>query len=165
MSHRYPKWLIWSVEILFFIGLYLGLRAWQQRDMIQGEAPVFAAQRLDGMHFNMSDDRGAPLLLHFWATWCPVCRLGQSSIAGIAEDWPVITVAMQSGSVAEVSQHLAENSLNFPVIIDQEGVLARRYGVVGVPASFVIDGQGGIRFSEVGYTTGMGLRMRLWWAE
>ncbi len=72
------------VQILFFIGLYLGLRAWQQRDMIQGEAPVFAAQRLDGVQFSMSDNRGVPLLLHFWATWCPVCRLEQNSIAGIA---------------------------------------------------------------------------------
>ncbi len=80
------------------------------------------------------------------------------------EDWSVITVAMQSGNAAEVSQYLLEHSLHFPVIIDEEGDLARRYGVVGVPASFVIDGLGDIRFSEVGYTTGMGLRVRLWWA-
>ncbi len=71
---------------------------------------------------------------------------------------------MQSGNAAEVSQYLLEHSLHFPVIIDEEGDLARRYGVVGVPASFVIDGLGDIRFSEVGYTTGMGLRVRLWWA-
>ncbi|MGE0082668.1 MAG: protein disulfide oxidoreductase, partial [Thiohalomonadaceae bacterium] len=43
--------------------------------------------------------------------------------------------------------------------------LAARYGVRAVPTTFIIDGAGRIRFREVGYTTGPGLRLRLWLAD
>lgn len=163
MLRRYPKWLILSAEILFFIGLYLGLRTWLHRDVIHGEAPVFDARRLQGGTFSLLDYRGKPLLLHFWASWCVVCRAEQSSIVAIAEDWPVLTVAMQSGDAVEVRRYLEEHGLAFPVVVDEEGRLARLYGVSGVPISFVIDAEGRIRFTEVGYTTELGLRSRLWW--
>lgn len=163
MLRRYPKWLILSAEILFFIGLYLGLKAWLHRDVIHGEAPYFDAQWLQGERFSLSDYRGNPLLLHFWASWCAICRVEQGSIAAIAEDWPVITVVVQSGDAGEVRRYLEEHDLAFPVVVDGDGRLARLYGVTGVPVSFVIDATGRIRFTEVGYTTELGLRSRLWW--
>jgi peroxiredoxin len=163
MLRRYPKWLILIAETLFFIGLYLGLRTWLHRDVIHGEAPAFDAQWLQGGEFSLSDYRGAPVLLHFWASWCAVCRIEQGSIASIAEDWPVVTVAMQSGAAGEVRRYMDEHELAFPVLIDEQGGLARLYGVTGVPISFVIDADGRIRFTEVGYTTELGLRSRLWW--
>jgi thioredoxin-related protein len=48
------------------------------------------------------------------------------------------------------------------VINDPDGALAAAWGVRGVPTFFVVDSQGMIRFREVGYTTGLGLRWRLW---
>lgn len=165
MSRRYPKWLILSAEILLFIGLYMGLRAWLHSDVIHGEAPSFEAQQLQGGSFSLSDYRGNALLLHFWASWCAVCRIEQASIASIAKDWPVLTVAMQSGDAGEVRRYLQEHGLTFPVVVDKQGELARLYGVTGVPVSFVIDSQGRIRFTEVGYTTELGLRSRLWWVS
>ncbi len=165
MLRRYPKWLILSLEILFFIALYLGLRTWLHKDVIHGRAPVFDAQWLQGGEFSLSDYRGAPLLLHFWASWCAICRLEQGSIAAIAEDWPVLTVAMQSGGASEVRRYLDEHDLVFPVVVDEDAALARLYGVTGVPISFVIDADGKIRFTEVGYTTELGLRSRLWWVS
>lgn len=163
MLRRYPKWLILSAEIVFFIGLYLGLRSWLHRDVVHGEAPVFDAQWLRGGSFSLSDFRGGPLLLHFWASWCAICRVEQSSIEAIAEDWPVLTVAMQSGDTGEVRRYLDKHELAFPVVVDEEGRLARLYGVTGVPVSFVIDADGRIRYTEVGYSTELGLRLRLWW--
>jgi len=50
------------------------------------------------------------------------------------------------------------------VLNDPDGVIATRWGVRAVPASFIVDGAGQIRFVEIGYTTGIGLRLRLWLA-
>lgn len=91
-----------------------------------------------------------------------MCRLGDDTIDAIAKDSGVITVAIQSGGAAEILGHMKRESLSFPVIPDPFGELATDWGVSGVPASFVLDANNRIRFATVGYTTGIGLRGRLW---
>ncbi len=144
--------------------LILGIRAWQQSGMVSGPAPALAGVLLDGKPVALTAFAGRPVLVHFWATWCPVCRLEQESVDALARDAAVITVAMQSGSRAEVVQHLHNEALSFPVLNDPDGAIAAQWGVRAVPASFIVDGAGRIRYVEVGYTTGIGLRLRLWLA-
>lgn len=50
-------------------------------------------------------------------------------------------------------------------VVDEAGKLMGRFGVRAVPASFILDGNGGIRFRELGDTTGPGVRLRLWLAQ
>ena len=102
------------------------------------------------------------MLVHFWASWCPVCELEQDSIQSISNDYPVISVAMQSGNDLEVTAYMEENKLSFPTIVDEHGILAKQFGVRGVPTSFILSPGGKIAFSEIGYTTEIGLRTRLW---
>jgi alkyl hydroperoxide reductase subunit AhpC len=71
---------------------------------------------------------------------------------------------MQSGTAEEVKAYMARQKIKFPVVLDPDGTFARRYGAVAVPASFIIDGKGKVRFVEFGYTTEIGLRLRLWLA-
>ena len=104
------------------------------------------------------------MLIHFWASWCPVCKLEQSNIQNIAKDHPVITVAMQSGHNEELKQYMDEEKLSFNVINDESGQLSKMYNIKGVPVSFIINKENEIKFVEVGYTTELGLRIRLWWA-
>jgi alkyl hydroperoxide reductase subunit AhpC len=54
---------------------------------------------------------------------------------------------------------------NWVTIVDNDGELARQYGVIGVPTSYILDSEGSIRFSEVGMSSAWGLRFRLWLAE
>jgi len=120
---------------------------------------------LDGKPYLLAGKPPQPVLVHFWATWCPICRTEQGSIAALAQDNPnVITVAMQSGSSAAVQQFLHEQSVNFPVVNDQDNRISAAWGVHAVPASFIVDREGKIRFVEIGYTTSIGLRLRLWLA-
>ena len=58
---------------------------------------------------------------------------------------------------------MAEEGVSYRVILDPSGRLAGRFGVKAVPTSMIIDANGEIRFVEVGYTTEIGLRLRLWW--
>ncbi len=150
-----------ALEALLLLALYFGLRAWLQQDMAAGTAPPLAGITLAGEPFDLQTFPERPVLIHFWATWCRICRMEQESIDAIARDWPVITVAMQSGDDAAVRAFLEREGLSFPVINDPEGALAHRYGVTGVPASFIVDRANRIVFRERGYTTGAGLRARL----
>ncbi len=158
------KWMRRLLELSLVLGLLVAVRAWQQWGVATGPAPALEGVLLDGRVVSLTEFRGRPVLVHFWATWCPVCALEEKSIDAIAGDHPVITVAMQSGSDAEVSRYLAEKGLDFPVLNDPRGALAARWGVRAVPASFIIDPAGWIRFTEVGFTTAIGLRVRLWLA-
>lgn len=162
---RRKIWRRRALELLLFIVLIAGIRAWQQRDMVSGVAPPLSGTTLDGSAYTLPARPAQPVLVQFWATWCPICRAEQGSIAAIAQDHPnVITVAMQSGSDAEVAKHLVAQGLHFPVLNDADGRLSASWGVNAVPAIFVIGPDGRIRFVEVGYTTGLGLRLRLWLA-
>lgn len=161
---RRKIWLRRALEIGLVLALILGVRAWMQRDTVAGMAPELAGVATGGEPLSLAALRGRPVLVHFWATWCRICALEQASIQAIARDWPVLTVATQSGDAAAVRAYQAEHGLELPVLVDEDGSLARAYGVRGVPASFVLDRDGRIRHVEVGYTSETGLRLRLWLA-
>ncbi len=161
-QHKYIKM---TLQILLALLVLMAIRAIVQRDLVSGMAPMISAQQLDGSPVSLEQFRGAPVLVHFWATWCGICRLEEQSINAIAQDHALVTVAMQSGDNEEIGAYLKEQGLNFPVISDPHGEIASSYGIKGVPASFILDAKGNIRFVEVGYSTEAGLRLRLWLAS
>jgi peroxiredoxin len=154
----------WLLEVALVAGVLFALHSYQTRNVADGTAPAFQARLLDGTRVSLDDYRGKPLLLQFWATWCPVCRLEQGGIDAIARDRPVLAVSLDEMNAEDLQAWMAGQGVSYPVAIDNSGELARLYGITGVPASFVIDGNGEIRFTEVGFTSETGLRLRLWWA-
>ena len=159
------RWFRIVVEALLIILVLFAVRAWMQRDMVNGTVPEFQGNLLNDEAYALRGDKRRPLLIHFWASWCPVCELEQDSIQSISEDHAVITIAMQSGEAGEVIAYMQQEKLQFPVINDPEGILAQRFGVRAVPSSFVIDENNNIVFRETGFTTETGLRLRLWLAK
>jgi thiol-disulfide isomerase/thioredoxin len=165
MKKNKRRIVILLIELLVFLLVYLGIRAWMQRDMVVGPAPALPSVTMQGETFSLEAYQGKPVLVHFWASWCGICKLQQGAINSISQDWQVITIAMQSGNAEDVRAHMQEQGLNWPVIIDTTGVVAQSYGVRGVPANFILDKDGVVRFRESGFTTELGLRARLWAAQ
>jgi len=157
-------WLRLAAEVLVFLVVLLALEWFMTRHAARGPAPPLAAVQTDGRGADVRNLQGRPALVYFWATWCPVCTAQQSAIDGVLADTPGLTVAMRSGGAAEIHGHLAKAGLSWPVIDDADGSLSARWGVSGVPAVFILDADGRIRFVTRGYTTGSGLRVRLWLA-
>jgi len=153
------------LQVLLIIIVYFSVRYWKSLDAIQGAAPVIVAQTLQGDGFDLRQQRDKPLLVHFWATWCPVCKYENSNVASIVGDYQVITLASWSEGAEQVKDYLQQENLSMPVIVDEDGEWAKVYGVKGVPASFFIDGNGDIQYIESGYTTELGYRLRMWWLE
>ncbi|MFA7386041.1 MAG: protein disulfide oxidoreductase [Thiohalobacteraceae bacterium] len=160
-SRRYWRWLRDLGLVLLVV---FGVHLYQTRDTVGGPAPPLAGTDIHGQRQDLASLRGEPVLVHFWATWCPICALEQDSIEAIAADWPVLSVALEDTGSEELRAFMAREGLSFPVLRDVDGGFASRFGVRGVPTSFVVDGTGRIRFTTVGYTTGPGLRLRLWLA-
>lgn len=161
LKKRLPKLLL---ELALLLAFVIVLEAFLTRNAVSGKAPPFEGVTLSGQPFALDTLQGRPAVVHFWATWCPVCDLEQEMIDSLAEDYPVITVAMLSGETKDVVAYLEQEGVDYMVINDPKGNIARRYGVHGVPASFVLDGNGEVRFVTRGYTSGLGMRVRLWLA-
>ena len=150
----------WGITLLLAVVVFSALSAWKSKDMLLGPAPVLAGYDLQGQLMTL-EPNNEPTLIYFWATWCPICGFTISSIASIAEDYPVITVATTSGSEEEIKAYLAQKNIRLPVMMDDSGDLGRHWSVTGVPAIFIVDSKGQITHRSLGYASELGLRARL----
>jgi thiol-disulfide isomerase/thioredoxin len=165
-------WRSHALTLLMAVLAYTAIHLWQTRHLPSGPAPAFQAAAVGPQAGGTIDfdswrqaHPGRAVALHFWADWCPICRLEEDSISALQADWPLLSVAMQSGDAARVQGVLNQRRLDWATAVDADGQIARRYGLASVPAFIVVDAQGRIRFAELGYTTGIGMRLRLWWAQ
>ena len=160
------NWKKWVLEALAIVAVVVAVSLWQARGLPEGPAPALAGAGIDGKPLDLAEvveaANGKPVLVAFWATWCPVCKAEDGNLQSISADHPVLSIAMQSEKIA---QHMQTRGLTFAAIDDANASLANAWNVRGVPSHFVIDGQGNVRFRVVGYATTWGLRARLWWAE
>jgi peroxiredoxin len=152
-------------DLAVIAAIVLVVRAYQQRNLPSGPAPALAGADLDGAAVALEDYRGKPVVLHFWATWCGVCKAEQHNLDAIAGDLPVLSVASRSGDAAEVAAYVREHEVAPRVVSDPKGTLAQRFGVSAFPTTFIVDASGEIEHAEVGYTTELGLRARMWLAS
>jgi thiol-disulfide isomerase/thioredoxin len=160
------RWMGWLGTVLLFVLVYAGVRVWQGIGVEPYPAPPLAGTLLDGTTYSLEREPPKTRLVYFWASWCPICKLQQGAIDALMRDHDVITVAtLKSGTVPEVQQHLAQASLNWRVLNDPESELARTWKVRGVPKMVIVDRRGQVRFQMSGYTSGIELRIRLWFAE
>ena len=117
---------------------------------IEGKmAPAFKAGLVDGGTFDLSAHLGKrPVLLDFWAVWCPPCRKALPKVAGMVnkyadEDIAICTVNL-SETAAEIQAFLQENDMEVPVALDTDGAIASRYEVRSIPMLVFIDQSGTI---------------------
>ena len=123
------------------------------------QLPQMEVRLLDGSQY--SAEKGKPLVLHFWATWCPACKLEAPNIEFVSKDYEVLTVAVGSGNDAKVQSYINKYQYTFKVLNDSEGKWAKQFNVEAYPTTFIYDSKGELRFTEVGYTTIAGLLARL----
>ncbi len=164
-KRRLSPWLKNTLQVLGFFVLVVAVQWWAQRDSLKGEAPTFSATTLEGKAFSLEQLKGSGTIVHFWARWCPICRAEEGMIDSLAQEVDIITIALQSGDTAAVRKYMDDNQLSFPVINDPDGELASRYGIRGVPTSFILDEKSNIRFVETGFSSKWGLQVRLWLAD
>ncbi len=130
----------------------LGVAAGAPRPAIGELAPDFLLETPETHELvRLSDLRGQPVLLNFWATWCGPCRTEMPDLQEAHDTEDVVVFAVNSQEPdAAVTRFMEEFGLSFPAVIDRDGTVREHYGVIGLPATFFIDGDGVLRARNFG---------------
>jgi peroxiredoxin len=126
----------------------LGLALWA-RDRTPALAPDFAVPDLSGQAVRLSAYRGHVVLVNLWATWCPPCREEMPSMEQLHRrlkdrGFVLLAVSQDDGGAATVRPFVEQMKVTFPVLVDPQGEVGRKYGVWGFPESFLVDREGRI---------------------
>lgn len=119
-------------------------------------APELEGEVLVPPPVRLADLRGRPVLVNFWASWCVPCREEAPELARFdretGERAQLVGVDFQDGK-GDALAFVREFEWRFPNVRDPHGKLARRYGVIGLPTTFVVDSQGRIAGQLTGAQT------------
>ena len=120
----------------------------------QPEPESFSLLDVEGELHRLSDYRGFVVLVSFWATWCPQCIWEMPSLQSLSDTLPkgeFVVLAVNVGEERKtVKTFVQQNSITFPVLLDQDLETYKKWPVLGVPASFLIDGHGRLAYTIVG---------------
>jgi DsbE subfamily thiol:disulfide oxidoreductase len=127
---------------------------WTIERLIGKEAPGFTVKDLSGKSISLSSFKGKPILLNFWATWCPYCRKERPYLNFIYEEYKdkglVIIAVSTDRSPQKVKAYLKKISMDFVILHDNNKEAAESYGVYVLPTSFLIDRRGIIKHKFIG---------------
>jgi thiol-disulfide isomerase/thioredoxin len=130
-------------------------------ELQSSQLPQIEAMLIDGSTFKSQDLKGKPLLIHFWTTWCPICKAEVSNIEAISGEYEVLSIAVNSGSNDTLKRYMEENGYHFRVLNDAESRWKSGFNIEVFPTTLIFDAKGELKFTEVGYTTTLGLKGRL----
>jgi len=133
----------------------------------RGQETVYAAQpgfrppdihlsTLDGSDFHLDDISGRPLVINFWASWCPPCRAEMPTFQQVYEEYRgrgLIIAAVNAtnqDTISDAVDFATTNHLTFPILLDISGSASRSYNIHSLPTTVFVDREGVIQKIIVG---------------
>ncbi|MFN2214572.1 MAG: peroxiredoxin family protein [Anaerolineales bacterium] len=119
-------------------------------------APDFTLETYEGQTYALSEFRGKPVLVNFWASWCPPCRSEMPAMQRVYEDFEeegFIVLAINSTNQDNIGEALSfgqDRQLSFPILLDRTGSVSSLYEIRSLPASYFIDPEGIIQDVVIG---------------
>ncbi len=164
---RRPRWQRWAIDLALIAGVLIVAQLWHRRHLVPADgrpAPEVTLRTLDGAPVHLSDYRGKTVQLHFWATWCSVCKVEYGALnalqAGLSDDQALLAIVADGDDPARIKRYIAEHGLTYPVLIGDRAAI-EAFGVSSFPTNFWLTPEGTLTGRDVGMTTRWGMRWRM----
>ena len=166
---RLRKYSILFAEAMLFIVAFMAISAYQARNLLptnQEPAPSLRAATLQGEEFDLTDLKGKPVLIYFFAPWCPYCSASADNIVRLRrwrneEELAIVIVALDWQERGQILEYANKHKLNVPVVMGGPEV-ATDWKVHGFPTYYVLDSELEVVRRDFGYSTQLGLLWRSW---
>ncbi|MGP1361650.1 MAG: TlpA family protein disulfide reductase [Candidatus Fimenecus sp.] len=133
----------------------------QSKNSTDEKAPDFKITDMNGKEVSLSEFFGKPIVLNFWASWCPPCKAEMPHFQKAFKENPdvqfIMVNASYNDSESSVKSFLENGGYTFPVLTDKRGLAFRAYNVSSLPTTYFIDKNGKV----VSHTVGMLSEQRL----
>jgi peroxiredoxin len=121
-------------------------------------APGFTLQRLSGGSLTLPEQlHGKVVAIRFWADWCPFCEQEMSDLEPVYSELKSRGVEILAINVRQdvgtVQRFISKIGISYPVLLDEEGEVARSYAVMGLPTTFFVDREGVLKQRILGEST------------
>ena len=124
----------------------------------KGPAPNFTLKSLTGKNLKLSEMTGNVVLINFWASWCGPCREEMPLLNALHKKYQPLGFTVLGVNVEEDAKNargfLKNFPVDFPVLLDNKNQVSKKYNVVAMPTTVVVDRDGNMRFLHKGYKPG-----------
>ncbi len=161
------RWVRRTGEIALFLALFQGILYWQTRNLLDSgqKVPEFQLSDLDGNVVSSAHLKGKRVILHFWASWCSVCKTNIpvfTSMHSLYQHDPLfISIAIDGDRTEIIRKMRREKGISYPVLVGN-GEIARLFRISAYPTTYFIDAQGRIRSQDSGFLSPLGLWYKTW---
>jgi cytochrome c biogenesis protein CcmG, thiol:disulfide interchange protein DsbE len=126
-------------------------------------APGFELRSLDGSVVSLDDYRGQVVLVNFWASWCPPCRVEMPGFERVYRErrdqgFVILGIATDTHAEDAIREFIAEHDITYPILLANRQVIQDYGGIRSLPETFLVDREGVIRHRIIGYFAEPALR-------
>ncbi|WP_121661138.1 TlpA disulfide reductase family protein [Metabacillus litoralis] len=149
------------LKILLIIFIIFPVYSDSSLALEKGEKAIdFTLKTTEDEKLNLGNLKGNVLVLTFWTTWCSYCQEEMAELKKFYKEKKLegieiigVNITSAENSQKEVIQFVQQSKLPFPVVLDVNGEVSKRYQVIGIPTSYIIDENGMIREKVLGPIT------------
>jgi len=155
-----PSKTLWTTGLLAWALIFAGTASSAEEQSLTPipeapQAPAFDLTGPNGERYRLEDMRGKPLIVNFWATWCPPCRAEMPSMERAWKelaDEDILLIGINVGEDADtVNGFIEQVPVSFPLPMDTDSKLTQTWPLLrGLPTTFVVDPDGRLVYLATG---------------
>jgi len=162
-NYSIKKIILESIKFLLIIFIITNIISYIRKpELSSNNLPSMTLNTISGKTFTTSSSIGKPLIVYFWGSWCPVCKLQSPTIDSLSKEYYVISIAVNSGNDIDIKKYMEEKDLHFQTINDSDGNISQSFHIGVFPTTFIYNEKGINTFTDVGLTSLFSLKLKIW---